>query len=70
MKLLLKKLFLKRKEEADLNKDSINAANFYIKNKLQGAPLIEKTNATNYVAHGFYMGYRKLEEELGVKNGK
>ncbi len=53
--------------EADLNKESCNAANYYMK-QAGAVPLVEKTNMLNYTAHGFFMGYRKCEEDLGIKS--
>lgn len=69
MKKLKKRIFLKRMTDADLNRESINAANHYIKKRASGAPLTEKTAMLNYTAHGFGMGIRWMEEQLGAKNG-
>lgn len=64
MKQLKKRIFLKRMSDADLNKESANAASYYVTKKGKGAPLVDQQKMINFVAHGFYMGYRKLEEEL------
>lgn len=61
----------KRVPEADLNKEAATAAAYYIQEKMKGAPMHDRIQATNYVAHGFYMGYRKKEEQIGaVADGK
>ena len=45
---------------------SIDAAGEYIKKMGgNGIPLIDQQKMLNYVAHGFYMGFRKVEEEFG-----
>lgn len=62
-----KRLFAKKIEEADLNKESANAALYYIQEKLKGAPLTEINSATNYVAFGFFMGARWMEDKYGIK---
>lgn len=69
MKKFFKRIFLKRMPEADLNKEASSAATFYLK-KNPLAPSIEKHNMLNYTAHGFYMGARWYEKQLGAKRGK
>lgn len=65
MKKLFKRIFLKRMLEADLNGEAIRAAGFYIK-KAGAVPLKEKQDMLNYVAHGFYMGVRWMEDQNGA----
>ncbi len=68
---LLKRLFLKRMEEADLNRESANAAAHYLK-RINGKilPLKDQQDIVNYSAAGFYMGIRWHEEQMGAKSGK
>lgn len=66
LKKALGKLLFKRVEIADLNQESSNAAGHYITERAKGMPLDEQQRCLNYVAHGFYMGYRKAEEDHGV----
>lgn len=56
----------RKKELADLNAEASNAAGFYIEKRGSGMPTDEKQRALNYVAHGFFMGYRKCEEQNGI----
>jgi hypothetical protein len=60
---------MKRRDEADLNKEATNAAGFYVKRAGGNAvPLKEKTDMLNFVAHGFYMGWRECEKINGARN--
>jgi hypothetical protein len=61
-----KKISAKRMEEADLNRESANAATYYVRKACKGMPLVEEQNALNFVAHGFSMGVRWKEEQIGV----
>ena len=63
--------YVLRREDADLNQASLAAATYYL-NRLGGAtlPLDVRQNVLNYVAQGSYMGWRKHEEQTGVKRGK
>lgn len=62
----VKRMFARRKDEADLNKESGSAAMHYVKKSGQ-IHLAEHQQIINWVAHGFYMGYRKCEEEHGIE---
>lgn len=64
----LKRLFLGRRPEADLNQESANAALYYIEKQGPNLPLEVRTAMLNYVAIGFSMGWRKYEEKIGVKS--
>lgn len=71
MKNLVKRIFLKRRLEADLNTECAVAATEYIKKTgVIMLPLKERTDALNYVAHGFSMGWRACEASLGVTEKK
>jgi hypothetical protein len=49
-------------DEADLNRESCNAAAHYIQErKLALLSMDEQQRAANYLAHGFYMGARWME---------
>lgn len=65
----LKRIFARRMEEADLNKQSLDAAEHYLSKKGgTGVPLDERMRMLNYTAHGFFMGVRWKEEKLGIDN--
>jgi hypothetical protein len=71
IKRFFKRVALRRMAEADLNKESANAAAFYTRKQGPHVPLGEKINMTNYCAHGFFMGVRWHEEQLlGERDGK
>lgn len=62
---LLKKP-LKKLPEVELNKKAIDAGSFYISKMYKGAPLVEQQLVLNAISHGFFMGWRKHEEEMGA----
>lgn len=64
MKQFLLKMLVKKTEEADLTKEAANATAYYVKHEGQGLPMLEKQRMMNYVAHGFFMGWREKEKRL------
>jgi hypothetical protein len=58
---------MRRMKEVDLTSESLKASLEYIKTKGGlGIPTKERTDMNNFVAHGFFMGYRKCEEDHGA----
>lgn len=56
-----------RMEEADLNAESANAAAYYVEKQFpKTMPTDFKQTAMQYIAIGFFMGYRKCEENHKV----
>jgi hypothetical protein len=53
--------------EADLNEESGNAAAYWLSKKMNGASEKDRQSSAQYVAEGFYMGYRKCEEHYRVE---
>lgn len=72
MKKLLKRIFLKRMPEADLNAECAKAAAAFYQQEGKKYPLDEQFKINNYVAIGFGMGIRYMEKEMGAvnENGK
>jgi hypothetical protein len=70
MKNLLKRFFPKRMPEADLNSESVKASTYYLKVKFPGLQVGERQTLLNYVAHGFAMGVRWKEDQIGARHGK
>ena len=62
----IKRLLVKRLTDADLHAESSNAAAFYMKKQPKLA-MVDQQRMANNIAHGFYMGYRKAEEDLGIQ---
>lgn len=70
---IIKRLFLRRMEEADLNAESAKAGTYFASQKMKGAPVVEQTRAANYFGLGFGAGIMWLEKQLGAqerKNGR
>lgn len=71
MKKLLDRVFPERMRESDLNGESVKAAAEYIEKKHKSVPMdiVERTKITRWLAHGFYMGVRFKESQLGLVGG-
>lgn len=64
-------MFLSRKDDADLNGEAAKAGSYYLNKKgYKTMDTKERILIQNCVAAGFYMGYRKYEENLGIKDKK
>lgn len=62
----IKRLFARRMDEADVNRESIKAAEYYCKQTGQ-MHLADKQRIINWVAHGFSVGLRWHEEQMGIQ---
>lgn len=55
----------RRTEEIDLNREAALAATDYARKMGAGVDLATKQQCHNWVAHGFYIGYRECEKRSG-----
>jgi hypothetical protein len=56
-----------RMDEAELNKQALDAGSKYVTQKFAGAPLEDRQIAVNACASGFFMGVRFAEKYLTEK---
>lgn len=68
--LLKRRVLGRQKLEADLISTAANAAMQYVKERGEGLNLLDQQNMINQVAHGFYMGYRAAESNLGARSNE
>lgn len=61
---------MKKLTDMELQEESMKAAQYYLKHTQQeGLGIVEKSRIMTQVSHGFFMGWRKLEEKIeGEKN--